>query len=238
MHAYALALETAGRTGGVVRWPMPLGTETVLDANRVKDHGFEGHGRIVRMDFPGFSLPSLYLEDSAFVVIVHGVIRALQHQPSRVNMLVNARGGKCRPVTPNRIVAKESDLGELTLLHVLGVDPGENNGGHAEMRKTGLIPAPYVDIVDLHALPETLVFLKNTEFGILDHPTCLGDPTPDFSVRSEQDSRFATEAEGQACFANELNNRVEMLQETLHVPGAARPRRGWPSSTCGEQANG
>lgn len=57
--------------------------------------------------------------------------------------------------------------------------------------------------------------LKNTEFGILDHPTCAGEPTPDFTVRREQDPRYATAEEGRAGMAVKTPYITERIRQAL-----------------------
>src|SRR5947208_1594095 len=75
LHAYWLALGAVRKTGGVVLPPLPLGTETLIGPKRERHRGFEGNERIVGMDFPGFSLPSLYNEESAFGIIIQDLLR-------------------------------------------------------------------------------------------------------------------------------------------------------------------
>ena len=70
LHAYRMALEAARLTGGVVLPPLPLGTETYTDAERLRHRGFTGDERVHGMDYPGFSLPSLYTEESVMGVAV------------------------------------------------------------------------------------------------------------------------------------------------------------------------
>jgi hypothetical protein len=69
--------------------------------------------------------------------------------------------------------------------------------------------------VDLNALPEPPAPLKNTEFGILDLPTCRGEPTSDFTVRLEQDPRFASEEQGRKNFDTEVYNLARIALDAL-----------------------
>jgi creatinine amidohydrolase len=45
LHAHNMALEAAKLTGGVVLPPLPLGTETLITPERLRDRGFKGHER-------------------------------------------------------------------------------------------------------------------------------------------------------------------------------------------------
>ena len=70
LHAYAISLHLAKEFGGVVLPPLPLGSETILSPDRLRDRGFKGDEKIIGMDFPDLALPSLYIEESAFASIV------------------------------------------------------------------------------------------------------------------------------------------------------------------------
>lgn len=215
LHAYSLALGAAQETGGVVLPSLPLGTETVLEPNRVRHRGFRGDEKIIGMDFPGLALPSLYVEDSAFGVIVHEVIRALKNQDFKLIVVVNGHGGKNHLITLNRIVIEETEPGRVSVIHAFHLDRRENQGGHAEKWETGLMMSLYGDSVDISALPPLSEPIISKDYGILDLPTCFGQPTSDFSVRSIQDPRLASEEEGRESFSREVQSLVAIVQKGL-----------------------
>ncbi|MDB5075353.1 MAG: uncharacterized protein JWO42_1532 [Chloroflexi bacterium] len=216
LHAYLLAQEAVQVTGGVVLPPLPLGTETYLSPQRVRDRGFHGDERIVGMDFPGLMLPSLYVEDSAFGVIVHELIRALKRQQFGVVAIINGHGGQNHLVTLDRIAVEESEPPDVQVLHVFALHAG-GKGGHAERGETSMMLSYYADTVDLSQLPPLSTALSNTEFGVLDHATCAGEPTPDYTVRSEQDPRAATAAEGRSATAERVQYIVDKVRAALPV---------------------
>ena len=218
LHASILACEAARKTGGVVLPALPLGTETVLSVQRVRDRGYIGDERIVGMDFPGFSLPSLYVEDSAFGVIMHEILRALKRQRFRVIAVVNGHGGRNHLSTLDRIAEEESEPPSVRVLHLFALHAG-GRGGHAERGETSVMLEYFGDTVDLAALPTLPIPLKNVDFGVLDHPTCAGDPTPGFTVRENQDPRLATLEEGRVATAQ----RVQFIIERVRVALAALP---------------
>jgi creatinine amidohydrolase len=224
LHAYNLALDAVRETGGVVLPPLPLGTETYLEPQRVRDRGFIGDERIMGMDFPGFILPSLYVEDSAFGVIIHELVRALKRQEFRVISIVNGHGGRNHRVTLDRIAIEESEPGRVAVFHMFGLRTDqEYKGGHAERGETAFMMAYYPETVDMNALPPAPVPLRNTEFGILDAPTCQGKPTPDFTVRAEQDPRSALPEEGREDQAYGVQLLVQKVREALdRVAGESR----------------
>jgi len=235
LHAYTLALHLAQEFGGVVIPPLPLGSETVLEPDRVRDRGFRGDEKIVGMDFPGLALPSLYIEESAFGSIVHEVVRALKRQGFRLIVIVNGHGGKYHLVQLDRIAAEESDPGQVVVLHAFPVDPQVlPGGGHAEKYETSLIKVVYPETVDLAALPPLSTPLKIGDLGILDGPTCEGQPTPGFTVRANQDPRYATDELGREALATGLRIIGDQIRQALaNLKISASPYAG-PS----EQAEG
>lgn len=223
LHAYTVALETARAVGGVVLPPLPLGTESILEPDRVKHRGFKGHERIEGMDFPDLPLPSLYIVESSFMVVVRELVRVLRRQLFRVIVIVNGHGAKYHMSGLMRLAVEESVPGELAVLHAMAFDIGPGKGGHAERYETGFIQAYYPESVDLTALPKLPTPLKNTETGILDGPTCEGKPTPDFTVRSDQDPRYARAEEGYQDVANgvqRVSRQVKSALETWADPEA------------------
>lgn len=216
LHAYSLALDAVRETGGVVLPPLPLGTETYLEPERLRDRGFTGDERIIGMDYPGFILPSLYVEDSAFGVIIHELVRALKRQEFRVIAIVNGHGGRNHLVTLNRIAIEESEPGQAAVFHFFGLRTDQEfKGGHAERGETAFMLAYYPETVDMTTLPPASAPLKNVEFGILDAPTCRGKPTPDHTVRVEQDPRYAFPEEGREDQAYGVQLLVEKVAEAL-----------------------
>lgn len=215
LHAYTVALETAQVLGGVVLPPLPVGTESVLEPERVKNRGFAGYERIEGMDFPALPLPSLYLSEGPFLTIVHELVRALKRQGFRVIAIVNGHGAKYHVQGLMRVAVEESEPGKVAVLHALAFDIGPGRGGHAERYETAFMQAYYPETVDLSALPALPTPIKNTETGILDGPTCDGEPTPDYTVRLEQDPRMADVEEGFEDVANGVRRVGEQVRRAL-----------------------
>jgi creatinine amidohydrolase len=224
LHAYVLALNLAQEFGGLVLPPLPIGSETVLEPDRVRDRGFKGDEKIVGMDFPGLSLPSLYIEESAFGAGVHEVVRGLKRQGFRLIVMVNGHGGKYHLVQLDRIAAEESEPGQVLVIHGFPIDPKNTSvGGHAEKYETSIIKYVYPETVDLAALPPLPTPLKVVELGILDAPTCDGQPTPDFTVRENQDPRFASPEmgkEGLAAGLRVIGDQIRAALKTLNLSPA------------------
>lgn len=217
LHAYTVALATAVEVGGIVLPPLPLGTESILEPQRVKDRGFEGHERIEGMDFPDLSLTSLYIVESSFMTIVRELVRGLKRQNFRVVVILNGHGAKYHMSGLMRLAVEESAPGELAVVHAMAFDIGKDKGGHAERYETAFMQAYYPETVDLSALPPLPQPLKNTLTGILDGPTCEGKPTADFTVRENQDPRHAMVDEGYQDVINGVQRVGRQVREALET---------------------
>lgn len=224
LHGYAMALEAARQTGGVVLPPLPLGTETITDPERLRHRGFTGGERVTGMDYPGFSPPSLYVEDSAMGVIVHEVIRALKRQEFRVIVIVNGHGARNHRATLERIAVEESEPGRVAVL-LTGYFYDTTYREHAALGETSFLMAFHPETVDLSALPPLSEPLRYTDFGILDTPTIVGEPSPGFAVRAEQDPRHATAMRGKDDVAREARSIAGKVREALTAVGGMGARR-------------
>ncbi len=214
LHAHVVAVECARATGGVALPMLPLGTETYIEPDRLRHRGFKGHERIIGMDFPAFPLPSLYIEDSAFGVIVHEIIRALKRQEFRVIVLVNGHGAPNQRATLGRIAAEASEPGRVAVM-LVGALLDTRVRGHAELRETSYMAGYFPETVDLAALPSLPEPLITYETGVLDQPTCAGEPAADFSICREQDPRYATAAQGREDVASEVRRISQKVRDAL-----------------------
>jgi creatinine amidohydrolase len=216
LHAYWIALDTVKETGGVVLPPLPLGTETLIGPIRERHRGFGGTERIFGMDFPGFSIPSLYNEESVFGAIVQDLVQKFKHQKFKVVVIVSGHGGQNHFMTLMRIAREQTVPGDFIVIHAYGLrEQSKYHGGHAEKGETAFMLAYYPEAVYLGALPPLPEPLYNIEFGILDNLTCMGKPTEDFTVRTQQDPRTATSEEGQADHDYGVKLLVDLVNKKL-----------------------
>lgn len=223
LHAHVVAVECARTAGGVALPMLPLGTETYIEPDRLRHRGFQGHERIIGMDFPAFPLPSLYIEESAFGVIVREIVRGLKRQAFRVIVLVNGHGAPNHRVTLGRIAIEESEPGRVAVL-LVGALLDTRVRGHAEQRETSYMVAYFPETVNLAALPPLPAPIRTFETGVLDQPTCAGDPAPDFSICPEQDPRYATGAQGREDVAREVRSiTAKVGQAVAGLTEAPRP---------------
>ena len=214
LHAYRMALEAARLTGGVVLPPLPLGTETYTDAERLRHRGFTGDERVHGMDYPGFTLPSLYTEESVMGVAVAEVIRVLKRQAFKVIVIVNGHGAPNHRATLQRIATEQSEPGRVAVL-LTGYFYDTNYREHAAIGETSFLLAYHPETVDLGALPALPEPLPYVAFGILDRPTIVGEPSPGFAVAAEWDPRHATAGRGRRDVDGEARSIAAKATETL-----------------------
>jgi creatinine amidohydrolase len=214
LHAYAMAIGAARLTGGVVLPPLPVGTETYTDPERLRHRGFAGDERIYGMDYPGFPLPSLYIEEGVMGVIVHEIIRALKRQGFRVVVITNGHGALNHRATLQRIATEQSEPGRVVVL-LTGYFYDTNYREHAAIGETSFLLAYHPEAVDLTALPRFPEPLRYTDYGILDRPTIVGEPSPGYSVAPEWDPRNATAERGQSDLAGEARSIAAKVREAL-----------------------
>jgi creatinine amidohydrolase len=214
LHAYAMALEAARETGGVVLPPLPLGTETLITPERLRDRGFRGDERIIGMDFPGFTLASLYVEESALGVIMNEIVRALKRQEFRVIVLVNGHGGPNHRAMLTRVANEQSEPGQVAVF-LTGALLDTHPRGHASLRETSYMLDLCPESVDLASLPPLPTPVRTFEHGVLDHPTCAGEPASDFSICPDQDPRRATAQWGREAMVREGQSIAAKVRDAL-----------------------
>jgi creatinine amidohydrolase len=214
LHAHTMALEAARRAGGVVLPPLPLGTETYTDPERLRHRGFEGTERIYGMDYPGFALPSLYIEESAFAIIVREIVRGLKRQQFKVIALVNGHGALNHRSALLRVAAETSEPGRVAVFLAGYLYDGRYRE-HAAIGETSYLLAYHPEAVDLSALPPLPRALGYRDYGVLDRQTVVGEPTPGFVVAAEHDPRRATAQRGRDDVAYEADQIARRATEAL-----------------------
>jgi creatinine amidohydrolase len=218
LHAHVVAVECARETGGVALPMLPLGTETYIEPDRLRHRGFQGHERIVGMDFPGFPLPSLYIEESALGVAVRELVKGLKRQQFQVITIVNGHGAPNHRAMLARLANEESEPGRVAVF-LTGALLDTRIRGHAELRETAYMVAYFPDTVDLGALPPLPEPIKIKETGVLDQPSLAGTPAPDFSISKEQDPRYATAEQGREDVAGEVRRITAKVRDALTALG-------------------
>lgn len=220
IHAHRVAVETARRVGGVVYPPYFLGSDTVRPvegAQSLRALGFEGHERIVGMDFPDNPVHSLYIEEGVLAVIVRELIRLIKQDPYRLVILVNGHGAPNHTRVLQRLAAEESNARTRVVFESASggvVTPGLDPG-HAERGETAFVMSALPGSVDLGALPPIGTPLRYRDFGIVNGAAFDGRPTPNFTVPQGSDPRYATADEGAVALARGIDRLALRVTQYL-----------------------
>ena len=202
--AHRVAVGAARQVGGVVLPPYFLGTDTVRPVDgpqSLRALGFEGHERIVGMDFPGNSVKSLYVDEGVLAVVIREIVRLLKLDPYRLIVIVNGHGAPNHMRALRRVAAEETDPPRVRVVFEPAGGPpasASHDPGHANRGETAFVMNALPQSVDLSALPPIGTPLRYRDYGIVNGAAFDGRPTPDFTVPHDADPRYATADEGAA----------------------------------------
>jgi creatinine amidohydrolase len=228
--AHHLALRVAGIVGGLVLPALFAGTDALRPpeegAQGLRALGFQGHERILGMDFPGFPVKSLYFEESVLGITVREFVRRLKAEPFRLIVLVNFHGAGNHGRTLQRIALEESDEPRVrVILPALGGRPRRSgvDPGHAEKWETEIVMALEEPNVRLEALPPLDQPLPYPQYGIVEGRAFAGNPPPDFILTRNADPRFADRDEGIVLVEEVVAHIAQIVNDNLKEVLATHP---------------
>lgn len=227
LHAHHVAVRTALEVGGLVLPTLFFGTETVRLPGSGPEQlgvlGLDDGDRVVGMDFPGFAVRSLYIEESAFGLAVRELVRVLAADSFRLIVLVNGHGALNQKHTLVRIAREETrepDVRVLALNAWVDPEPPRRDPGHADREETSIMIAVAGEHVRLEQLPPPATPLSYAEHGIVDGDAFDGRPSAERTVPAHADPRGSTREEGEALLAREVEAAVAAVRRELE-------RLGW-----------
>jgi creatinine amidohydrolase len=215
LNAQEVSLRLAREVGGVVLPPLFLGTERERRPEMLRSIGFGGDEYIVGMDFPANAMKSLYCPEEVLAVAVRSYLDLLVAQGYRLIVILNGHGAENQIQTLDRLAVEYSHTRPARVLMLMPTARAVGdyfNGSHASRGETSILRA-ITDSVDLGALPEGP--LKNIAHAIVDGPTFEGSPTPDHTVRAEDDPRLATAEEGERRIVEIVAELAGTIREEL-----------------------
>jgi len=226
LNAEATALACAKQMGGLVLPTLYCGTERERGPEMLADLGLDPQEFIIGMDFPKHSLKSGYFPEEEFALQVQGWIERAADWQFPILVIVNGHGAQNHNTVLERLVQAHrkgsTPINVLAFLALVAEPGGSLNVGHASSDETSLMMFDYPEDVALHLLPSKDQPLKSAEFGIVDDPTFRGQPTPDFSLRIEDDPRFHSNLErGQSVRTRTVEYicaRVQEFQKDNRAP--------------------
>jgi len=200
--------------------PLFAGTERQRRPETLEALGFDRGARIEGMDFPANSVASAYLREEIFALIVRDTLDILLGRMGfRRVLIVNGHGADNQKDVLNRL-CHEFNADEL---RVKWVYPGFPRSliagaiGHAAAEETSMLAACWPGCVDLSHLPAEGA-LRNVDFAIVDGETFDCQPTPDHTLRENQDPRIHASAEwGERVMAEATAEVIEEVRRDLLV---------------------
>jgi creatinine amidohydrolase len=177
--------------------PLFIGTERERSPEMLVSLGFKRDEFIEGMDFPKLPVASAYFREEVFAGMVRNILTILFDRMNfKYILIVNGHGADNQKAVLNRL-CNEFNAGQ-TKKRVMWVYPAFPRSliagaiGHATSQETSMLGASWPGCVDLKRLPSTGK-LKNVEFAVVDGETFDLSPTPDHTLREDQDPRTRTD---------------------------------------------
>jgi creatinine amidohydrolase len=202
--------------------PLFVGTERERRQETVVALGFPRDSYIEGMDFPANAVKSAYIPEEVFALVVRSTIDALlQRMAFRAVVIVNGHGADNQRGVLDRLCAEYNAAGQRRLRWVYPGFPRSLVAGaigHATAEESSMLMAMWPGCVDISRLPAAGP-LRNVDHAVVDGDTFDGAPTPDFTVRPEQDPRRHTRPETGERFVEEAaREAVADVREWLALP--------------------
>ena len=198
--AWESAIRIAEITGGVVIPPIYAGTERERDEATLKAMGFKGDEYVIGQDFPKNSLPSFYMREEVFSLVVREYLRTLTDSGFKYIVIVNGHGATNQKAVLDRLAFEFTHETDSTVVVTMALGTtGEDDHleGHATRSETASQIYLDAENVDLSMLPPKDVKLKNCDWGITSASAFALTPNADSTVEDECDPRNATYEQGE-----------------------------------------
>jgi creatinine amidohydrolase len=203
--------------------PLFLGTERERSPDMLEALGFKRDQFIEGMDFPGLPVASAYFREEVFASVVRNILNILfDRMKFKYVLIVNGHGADNQKAVLNRLCT-EFNAGNPNK-RVMWVYPGFTKSliagaiGHATSHEASMLGAAWPGCVDLSRLPSSGK-LKNVEFAIVDGETFDLSPTPDHTLRENQDPRTKTDFKwGEAQIEQAAQEVTEQVRSEFFKP--------------------
>lgn len=209
----AAARKIAERAGGVVLPTLYAGTERERDPELLDALGFETDQYIVGQDFPKNTLPSMYMREEVFSLIVREYLRMLVKQKYKLVVILNGHGAVNQCQVLDRLATEFSNETDTKVVVMMAnpIDGSMEFEGHATKAEHAV--QMYLDEtnVDLSLLPQKPERLKNCDWGIDGGNTYRLQPNADKTVEEECDPRDATFEIGREFFEKGVDVAVDRV---------------------------
>ena len=177
--------------------PLFVGTERERNPAMLESLGFSRDAFVEGMDFPKLPVASAYFREETFALVVRDILGILLGRMRfRHVLIVNGHGADNQRAVLDRLCT-EYNAGQAEK-RVMWVYPGFPRSmvagaiGHAASHETSMLAATWPACVDLGRLPATGK-LRNVDYAVVDGETFDNVPTPDRTLREDQDPRTRTD---------------------------------------------
>jgi creatinine amidohydrolase len=198
-----------------------VGTERERSPAMLESLGLPRESYVEGMDFPRNPIGSAYLREESFALVARGTVNVLLNRLRfRKVLIVNGHGADNQRAVLDRLCAElnaEAPAGRRLMWVYPGFPRSLIAGaiGHATAEESSMLAASYPDCVDLARLPAQ-GRLKNTDYAVVDGDTFDGAPTPDHTLREEQDPRRHTDtAWGRRLIDEAAREVIELVRREL-----------------------
>ena len=225
LNATGVALELAGRLGGVVLPTFYWGTERERSPEVTSYLGFDRDDYVFGMNFPNHLIKSLYCREEFLALLVRELLDTLVGLEYKLIVVVNGHGALNHVATLERLCKEFTAYSpaRVLLANAWAQEPFLGfTTAHAGAVETSLMMALHPESVDLNQLPPLPEPLSHQDFGIVDAETWGGDPTPDNTLRPSSDPRRHASAEvGRKFIERSVDGLEKMVRAELDALGYA-----------------
>ncbi len=214
LNAENAACLAAEKTGGLVTPTLYWGTERERTPEVLDWMGLTPDQYVVGMDFATNSLPSAYAPEEMFALVVRELLNQMARLGFRMAVLVSGHGATNHLAVLDRLAAEFNAHGRLRVTVVLPfvtAADGVMHVGHASRIETAVTQALYAGTVKMDALPAQPQPLRSADYAVVDYAAFLGQPTPERTIRSDDDPRDATPQEGQQVILQAVDQIVQKV---------------------------
>lgn len=223
-----IAKENADRiaeaTGGVVLPTLYAGTERERKDEVLDAMGFEDpKPYVIGQDFPKNSLPSFYMREEVFSLVIREYLRILTVQGYELIVILNGHGAENQKAVLERLAAEfsaETNSRVYVAMAVAPIDESSRFEGHGTKSETAQMMFVNEESVDLSMLPPREIKLKNCDWGITGATAYALKPNEDHTMEEECDPRDATVDLGRRYFEEGIKKVIEEvndLWEKMHL---------------------
>lgn len=187
-----------------------LRPQEILDAM-----GFERNQYIVGQDFPKNTLPSFYMREEVFSLVVREYLRMLVNQKYKLIVILNGHGATNQRNVLDRLAVEFSNETESKVVVVMAIPEDDSMAFEGHATKAEHAMQMYLDEtnVDLSLLPAKPERLKNCDWGIDGGNTYRLQPNADKTVEDECDPRDATAEIGREFFEKGVDAAVDKVNK-------------------------